>query len=84
MKTTIKRYLVGGAVRDKFMNQPIADYDYTTPCTKDQIIEWANSNNLEHFVINDKYNTVVVNEDGVSSTDIHFTTTGVSSNQLKS
>lgn len=65
MKTTIKRYLVGGAVRDKFMNQPIADYDYTTPCTKDQIIEWAKDNNLEHFVINDKYNTVVVNEGGV-------------------
>ena len=62
---TIKKYLVGGAVRDKFMDQPISDYDYTTPCTKDQIIEYAKENNLEHFVINDKYNTVAIKEDGV-------------------
>ena len=64
MKTIIK-YLVGGAVRDKLMDQPISDYDYTTPCTKEQIIDYAKSNGLSHYIINDKYNTVVIKENDI-------------------
>ena len=62
---TIKKYLVGGAVRDKLMDQPISDYDYTTPCTKEEIIQYAKFNSFKHFIVNDKYNTVAVNEDNV-------------------
>jgi tRNA nucleotidyltransferase (CCA-adding enzyme) len=62
---TIKKYLVGGAVRDIIMGQEITDYDYTTPCTKEEIIDYAKSNNLEYFIVNDKYNTVSVKEENI-------------------
>ena len=62
----MKKYLVGGAVRDKILGIESSDLDYATPLTKQEIIDYCIVNKIQYYLVNERYNTVVIKEnDGI-------------------
>ena len=57
-----EKYIVGGAVRDICLGAQPKDIDFTTPLTKQQIIDYCTMNNIKYFVPSEEYETVCVFE----------------------
>jgi len=53
-------YIVGGAVRDGIMERPIHDYDITTSATPEQIIEFADKNNIHSIPTGIDFGTITL------------------------
>ena len=60
----MKKYLVGGAVRDRILGIESSDLDYTTPLTKQEIIDYCIVNEIQYYLVNERYDTVVIKEAG--------------------
>lgn len=74
-KDDLKLYIVGGALRDYFLNKIPNDFDFTTKAKPNQILEILK--NYQTFQIGEKYGTIGVLFEGVKYEITTFRSDGI-------
>ena len=63
----VQGYIVGGAVRDHYLNLPIHDYDIATPLLPQEILQLLSQHKYKSLLTGVKYGTVSVLVDGIAN-----------------